>query len=152
MKTENSPPLLSKHGKQITGLCKTAFSPSGPFLCPGRLPHSLVLLYTRFGTLAVGVPALFACLVQLSQHHNQVSVHFKGCFPNIPLPPFRNFWKTEHPALPLRKTAERSSVFARPTYTEFRASRIIRSPCPNAAAGVKYGFRTNAHILWYCAE
>lgn len=67
MKTENSPPVLSKHGKQITGLCKTAFSPSGPFLCPGRLPHSLVLLYTRFGTLAVGVSTLFGAAFAASQ-------------------------------------------------------------------------------------
>lgn len=30
------------------------------------------------------VHALLACVIQLSEHHNQVSVHFKGSFPSRP--------------------------------------------------------------------
>ena len=84
------------------------------------------------------VHALLACVIQLSEHHNQVSVHFKGSFPSRPYEQtlFRKIWKTEHPVLPLLKTPEKLSVFARSTYTEKTANRIIWSSCPNAAAAV----------------
>lgn len=104
----------------------------------------LVLLEKRLPPLrqitADEAPRLRACVQALSEHHNRVSVNFKGSYPSRPYDKtlsllHRRLKKTSRASRSSRKAA-RSSASARSTCTETaRASSTTSSFCRSAAAG-----------------